>query len=765
MLRLAIVLFRLPIRLHSVSSFLHTGAVLILLSQPVARAAPSAGSGVPESNRVMAAGLAELVRVVDPLQSTLLTADAIQILRTRLEQASSLPEQLTLRFNYGVLLLNDGQSEAALEQLLMCERLIASNGLTMPAELRPKFLEIKALCYLRIGEQENCLRNHNGDSCLWPIRGGGVHVSPRGSRGAIEVLQEWLELTPAPAAVWLLNLAYMTLGEYPDGVPVRWLLPPELFAAEHAVPRFHDVAGAAGVAVDDLAGGVVLEDFDHDGYLDLMVSGMGYTSQLRYFRNRGDGTFHEATEAAWLSGLTSGLNLVSGDYNNDGWMDVLVLRGGWQENNGGQFPNSLLRNNGDGTFTDVTEEAGLLSFHPTQTATWFDFDGDGWLDVFIGNESLTAKGESHPCELYRNNGDGTFTECAAEAGLAVVDYIKAVASGDFNNDGRSDLYLSSREGPNRLFRNDGKRSRGGGVFTDVTAEAGVDEPGRSFPCWFWDYDNDGWLDLFVTGYAIRDVGDIALDVTGQPHPGERARLYRNQGNGTFRDVTQETGLFRVLHAMGSNFGDFDYDGWLDFYLGTGDPYLGMLIPNRMFRNDAGRRFQDVTTAGGFGQLQKGHAIAFGDINNDGAQDIYSVIGGAYPGDHYPNQLFANPGHDHRWVMLSFEGRRTNRLGFGARVRVVANGPDGERHVHRVVGTGGSFGAAASRQEIGLGTATTIDRIEVTWPATGETQVVRGLSPGKHYRIQEGTMDAVEVPLPTFPWPRPASTEQRAHHHH
>src|SRR5690606_75963 len=158
---------------------------------------------------------------------------------------------------------------------------------------------------------------------------------------------------------------------------------------------------------------------------------------------------------------------------------------------------------------------------------------------------------------------------------------------------------------------------------------------------------------------------------------------------------------QVIHTMGCNFGDLDNDGWLDAYLGTGDPDFATLVPSRMFRNDGGRRFQDVTTSGGFGQLQKGHGVAFGDIDNDGDQDIYSVVGGAVAADHYHNQLFANPGHGNRSIKLVLEGVTSNRPAIGARIKVVAETASGERVLHRVVGSGGSFGAHAMRQEIGL----------------------------------------------------------------
>ena len=730
------------------------------------RAVPIAGKAQPASTKRIIERLTELDRQADPLVNPYLTARAAEVYRESMAKAATRQNLLQIRLHYATALLNDGQLAAAMQQLDECDRMFGQPGLTPTLEQGAKFLETKAVCFLRMGEQENGLVNHNADSGLLPIQGGGVHKLQRGSRGAIAVLNELLEMDPSPNAVWLLNLAYMTLGEYPDHVPARWLIPPAVFKSDHDIKRFPDVAGQLGLDVDDLAGGVAMEDFDRDGFLDLMVSAAGPRSQLRFFHNNGDGTFTELTEAAGLTGLTGGLNLSYGDYNNDGFPDVLVLRGGWQGNES-QHPNSLLRNNGDNTFTDVTEEAGLLGFHPAQTAVWFDYNGDGWLDVFIGNESNPSGKQVHPCELYRNNGDGTFTECAAENGLAVIDFVQGAVSGDYNNDGRPDLYLSSRGSPNRLLRNDGpvggdKSPKAPWRFTDVTGEAGVAEPLQSSSCWFWDYDNDGWLDLFVAGHFITNAGDIAADLLGAPSHAEHPRLYHNNRDGTFRDVTRQTGLFKVLHATGGNFGDLDNDGWLDFYLGTGDANLGTLIPNRMFRNDGGQRFQDVTTSGGFGQLQKGSGIAFGDMNNDGAQDIYSVVGGIYPADHYYNQLFANPEHGNHWLKLRLEGVQSNRSAVGARIKVVVRTDSGEREIHRVVGSGGSYGASPLRQEIGLGQAQGIVRVEVFWPKTGRTQVLHGLALDRAYAIREDRSAADEVVLKSFAWPSPASGP--VHHH-
>lgn len=662
-------------------------------------------------------------------------------------------------------LLNSGQTRDAIDAVNSTERLATRFDPEFFSQKLRALRKLEAVAWLRMGEQVNCLTNHNIDSCLMPIRGGGVHLNQEGARMAIKTLETGLTEFPDDLAFrWLLNIAYMTVGEYPDKVPARWLIPPKLFESDYTIPRFVDVASVAGVGVNELSGGSIVEDFNGDGLLDIMVSSIGLRDPMHLFINNGDGTFTDRMREAGLTGEVGGLNMVQADYNNDGYPDVFVLRGAWFESEG-HIPNSLLRNNGDGTFSDVTEEAGLLSFHPTQTAVWFDFNNDGWIDLFIGNESVG--GDINPCELYRNNGDGTFTECAASAGVANVGFVKGVTAGDYDNDGLPDLYLSRRNEPNILYRNDGPKDPKLGAkspwkFTDVTSIAGVSEPIRSFPCWFWDYDNDGWLDIFVSGYYIHDVGDVAADVLGLEHTAERARLYRNRHDGTFEDVTRKVGLYKVLHAMGSNFGDLDNDGWLDFYLGTGDPDLATLIPNRMFRNDDGRKFQDVTTSGGFGSLQKGHGVSFADIDNDGDQDVHEDMGGAFPGDVYPNILFMNPGNTNHWITLKLIGTKSNRAALGARIKIVTDTPHGPREIHRVVSTGGSFGGNPLRQEIGLGSASSVSSIEIFWPVTGETQRFKNVPADRFYRIVEGNDKLEELNLKTFQFQNPKGAHQ--HHH-
>ena len=608
-----------------------------------------------------------------------------------------------------------------------------------------------AFAYFRLGEIQNCSTRHNADSCLFPVQGKGVHQQRLGMTEAAKLYAELLsdpgtDPENALSYRWLLNISYMTLGQYPDEVPRRWLIPPDAFKSDGEIGRFHDVAAERGVSEFGVAGGVILEDFDNDGHLDLMISHMGVRDQLEYFHNNGDGTFTRMTEQAGLKGIVGGLNLVQADYDNDGCIDVFVPRGAWLHDHG-QFPNSLLRNNCDGTFTDVTAAAGLLSYYPTQAATWADIDNDGFLDLFVGNEidreRVQWPASAKNFELYLNNRNGTFTEVGAASGIRLEGMIKAAVWGDYDNDGWPDLYVSILGRPNHLFRNLGAKSGGAPKFADVTAQAGVAEPLMSFTCWFWDYNNDGWLDLFVSGYSAT-LPDMVREYIGEKEraKGERPRLYRNNKDGTFTDVSREARLDRLLLTMGANFGDLDNDGYLDFYLGTGAPPLITLVPNRMFRNDRGRTFQDVTTSGGFGNLQKGHGVAFGDLDNSGNQDVVEVMGGAYSSDKYWTSIYKNPGHGNHWIKLRPVGETSNRFAVGARIRIVVPGENGaSREIFSVVGSGGSFGAHSLRPHIGLGKATSIDLLEIRWPGSGLMQQFKGPLPADRiYELREGSSE-------------------------
>ncbi len=616
------------------------------------------------------------------------------------------------------------------------------------------------IAHMRAGETANCVHGATRDRCLFPIRAGGVWSIPDEAIAAQREFEAYLEDEPdAPDVRWLLNLVHMTAGTYPDGVPARWLLAPELFASDTSIGTFPNVARELGVDTLSGAGGGIMDDFDGDGWLDLVASSCLPCDPLRYYHNNGDGTFDDWSARAGLLDQVGGLNCMHADYDGDGRLDLLVLRGGWQGPRFGRQRNSLLHQNDDGTFTDVTFEAGLASpAYPTQAAGWCDFDGDGDLDLFVGNEQF-------PGQLFRNNGDGTFTDIADAAGVAGAgEYVKGVAWGDFDNDGAPDLYVSSFDSANRLYRNEGD-----GAFVDVATDAGVaigsrartdesvsassdatgddsadfmsDASGgagaeRTFASWFWDFDNDGWLDLFVGGFDAKLDG-VASDYAGDAANGERLRIYRNLGNGRFDEVAAQLGVADVRLPMGANFGDVNGDGFLDFYLGTGRPKYEFLVPNTLYLSDGGARFQDATTDAHVGHLQKGHGIAFGDLDGDGDLDMFAQMGGFYPADAFHDALFANPGNANAWTTILLRGTVSNRFGLDARVRVVVRTPSGERTIHRRVTSGGSFGGSSFQQEIGLGDATEILRIEVDWPHDRGTQVVERPPLGRFLEIVEG----------------------------
>ncbi|HEU4403072.1 MAG TPA: VCBS repeat-containing protein, partial [Candidatus Polarisedimenticolia bacterium] len=330
-----------------------------------------------EGTRRMAERLESLTRDLDPTQNRFVNGARAALLRRGIDRSTQPSQRMSLLPLYADELLRAGKIE---EAIAIAESLLHPSPDAAPYAPPPvDSHDFLALCYLRLGEQENCIAQHSPDSCLLPIQGGGIHTRQRGSRAAITELNGLLKTDPENLKWrWLLNIASMTLGEYPAKVPPRWLIPPRAFAAEYDVKRFYDVAPTAGLSVEGHAGGAIMDDLDGDGLLDIVVSSMGLRDQLRFFHSNGDGTFSERTEAAGLTGEVGGLNVIHADYDNDGHPDLLVLRGGWSKS-GGRYPNSLLRNNGDGTFEDVTEEAGILSFHPTQTGAWGDYDNDGWL--------------------------------------------------------------------------------------------------------------------------------------------------------------------------------------------------------------------------------------------------------------------------------------------------------------------------------------------------------------------------------------------------
>lgn len=679
---------------------------------------------------------------------------------------------MTTRFSLAEEQLKGGRTQDAIDGLESLIRDATISWDSIAPHQKP-FFDLLAVAYMRLGEQQNCLANPAANICILPLAGGARHTKQHGARGAITRYLTLLRQYPDDrGSQWLLNLAYLQVGEYPRGVPPQYLIRNLVSAsASSAFPTFRNVAGPVGLAITGLAGGLDVEDFNGDGLLDVFTTGWGLNDPVHVFLADGKGGYLDHTPTAGLKGIVGGLNSLQADYDNDGDVDIIILRGAWMRENG-RFPFSLLRNRGDATFDDVTFGAGLYSPGPTNTASFADFDLDGFLDLFVGYESYSklSGGPSHRSKLFHNNRDGTFTEVADRVGIDVDDFVKGASWGDVDNDGLPDLYLSVIYGRNKLYMNRGGTSIASWRFEETGAAAGVQMPLASFPTFFFDYDNDGAIDLFVPSYDVnaamhemvaREYLGLPLQVrvSGVDVRFEDSKLYRNRGDGTFDDVTTQVGLNRkVIFAMGSNFGDLDNDGFIDFYIGTGNPDLRSVIPNRAFRNVNGTRFEEVTLPGGFGHLQKGHAVAFADLDRDGDEDVYAMIGGAYSGDLATSVLFENPGWPKAsWINLQLEGRSANRSAIGARVDLVTADAAGTvRHIYRTVGTGGSFGAGPLQLHVGLGAATRVSEIRIQWPDKARTvSVHRDVAMGRYHRIVQGGQPEALV-RPAVPFRTPGS---------
>jgi hypothetical protein len=582
---------------------------------------------------------------------------------------------------------------------------------------------------LRIGETENCIHCRGESSCILPISKAAVHTNVEGSRLAIRHFTEYLDQFPNDVGVrWLLNVAYMTLGEYPQQVDPRFRMPIDRFIkSEFDIGKFRDIGAAVGVSRFNQSGGAIMEDFDNDGLLDIAITTWDALGPMAFYHNNGEGAFEDRTAAAGLSQQFGGLYCVQTDYNNDGDMDIFIVRGAW-------IPHatrpSLLRNNGNGTFTDVTQEAGLLDPVNSISASWADYDNDGWLDLFICCERQDNR-------LYHNLRNGTFQEVAHAAGVDGSDLVRCKGASwiDYDNDGYQDLfldYLLATQG-SKLYHNNRDST-----FAEVTFAMGIAGPMSGFSCWSWDYDNDGWLDLYASSYDLT-LDDMVNGILAKPQRQNFGRLYRNDKGQRFEDKTREAGLDLVIATMGSNFGDFDNDGYLDMYLGTGKPALEFLDPSRMFKNVAGRRFAEITGTSGTGNLQKGHAVACGDWDRDGNTDIFIEMGGATIGDKYHNVLFQNPGQGNHWLTVKLVGQKTNRPAIGARIKVVTTGLQ-PLTVYRHISSGSSFGANTLQQTIGLAKAETIAELEIHWPTSGTTQVFRNLAVDQAIEVTEFAND-------------------------
>ncbi|MGE3174251.1 MAG: CRTAC1 family protein [Planctomycetota bacterium] len=642
------------------------------------------------------------------------------------EQLAELPADAPLTQRFGVRwslslgLVYTGELDEAIRLCEECLQLCREH----PDETRswlPDVLFRLAAAHFRLAERQNCIARHNAESCILPLSAAAVHQETRGAEAARDVLVELLR-TPGSdlrlEATWLLNIAHMALGTWPDGVPAEHRIAPSVFAGEAPLPRFRERARELGLAAHTRAGCVAVDDFTGDGRLDVLTCAMDLDAPLRLCRNDGDGGFTEIGAEAGLGNQLGGSALVQADVDNDGLLDVLVLRGGGMFA-GCEFPCSLLRQDRPGHFVDVTAAAGIELGAPSRSAAFADVDRDGDLDLFVGYETeRAATGLRFPSKLYRNDGAGRFEDVTAASGIDNPDRLMAAVFGDIDNDGDPDLFVSNHMAKNRLYVN-----RGDGTFAEAAAARGVDAPDSSGPAGFFDCDNDGDLDLLVTyQHHYRQIRSVAAFYLDGAVEDEAQRLFENDGTGTFRDVAAARGMRRVLMATGLNFGDVDADGWPDAYVATGAHDLAALFPNALLLG--GARFRDATFPAGLGHLQKGNGVAMADLDDDGDLDLLCQVGGYHPDDAFGDVCFENPGHGNRWLAVELRGARDNWFGVGARLRARVRATDGAaRDVWAAIGPGASLGCNPLRAFLGLGDAAAVEFVEVHWPAQGAVQRV------------------------------------------
>ena len=523
---------------------------------------------------------------------------------------------------------------------------------------------------------------------------------------------------------------------------------------------FEDVAAEAGLdfqhysgspekryILESMSGGVAWIDFDRDGWMDLFLVNGGRWEELvqgkrtvsnALYRNNGDGTFTDVTDKAGVGNRHWGMGVAAGDYDNDGWVDLFVCNYG---------PNTLYRNNGDGTFRDVTAAAGVGDGRWAVSASFGDYDADGLLDLYVTNTVQFDYKDPDPMEchyrgitvqcgplgmvgdsdiLYRNSGDGTFSDVSEKAGVSEVtpSYGLGAIWSDYDNDGDLDLYVANDQMANFLFRN-----QGDGTFeeTGLFAGAAFSDDGTaqgSMGVDFGDYDRDGLLDIYITHFSD-----------------DYNTLFRNLGQGRFRDMTRGAGLTFSSWPMvgwGTGFVDLDHDGWEDIFAANGhvfpqvDGYkLGTSFHQRsqVFRNLGKGKFQEVSA--GLDKLKSwsSRGVAFADYDNDG--DIDVAVNNL---DGVPwllkNQKGSEAGN---WLMLSLEGTRTNRSAIGARVSLET----AEGKQMREVRGGSSYESTHDfRVHFGLGRLETVKKLTVRW-TDGTTQDFENLAVNRIYRLKEG----------------------------
>jgi tetratricopeptide (TPR) repeat protein len=513
-------------------------------------------------------------------------------------------------------------------------------------------------------------------------------------------------------------LASERLGGFPEDIPAEFRLKPKE-GWEKSTVRYQDISSRCGLDKTSGARGIAVFDYNNDGLLDVAI--VAAHAGISLYHNNGDGTFADVSIESGLYRSTNGFGITAGDYNNDGYPDLCVCRMGFY---GGQC--ELWRNNGDGTFTDVSKESGVGSWGPSFSASWVDYDCDGWLDLFVATNLGGLFDRKTPNRLFHNNRDGTFTEVAVKAGINSSWATIGHSWGDYNNDGFPDLFLSNAIGPPELYRNNGD-----GTFTDVTAKAKLDRVNLAFGAQWCDIDDDGWLDIIQYSWAIHEDVVHSLRTGQAPAYGHPTRVYRNNRDGTFTEIGRQIGIKECWGSMSGNAADLNNDGRIDIALGNGGPLMDRSEPLVILEND-GHRFRNVTFAAGLPPVGKGHGVNLADLFNDGRLSILVGTGGNYPGDLMTSCVYCPSERPGNYLSVHLTGTSANRDAIGSRLKLLAGG----KEQHRVVNGGSNFGCLPPDQHFGLGTLTGAESLEVWWPS-GLRQRFESIPANQKIWITEG----------------------------
>jgi hypothetical protein len=618
------------------------------------------------------------------------------------EKVAAEPENARARLELGKNYIKLGLYEEAAEQLLL-----AARDFSVKAEA----LRNSAVANFRCGRFADAVSNASAS----------LSVEPGNAR----------------AKYWMWQSA-QKLGGYPADVPGQQRIQVKVGWEKPSV-EFEEISARIGLDKTAAGRGSAIFDMDGDGYLDVVIASAH--GGINLYRNNGDGTFTDATVGSGLDECVNTFVITVGDYNNDGLDDLYITRLGFY-----QGDSLLYRNNGDGTFTDVTKEAGVGCWGAAFSAQWVDYDCDGHLDLFVCLNLGSLFDRKTPNRLFHNNGDGTFTEVSEQAGIVTLDPTIGGAWGDYDNDGFPDLFVSNGVGRSQLFRNNGN-----GTFTDVSREAGIDDVCFGSVSVWCDYDNDGWLDLVQFTWSPEEHVLYTLMNGEAPPDGKPMRIYHNNRDGTFSRLDRELGLNGCWGTMSANCGDFNNDGKIDFWLGNGDPRMDRLEPAVMLMSDGDGKYHNVTFAAGLPFTGKGHGANIADLGGDGRLCLMMITGGAYPADLMTTSVFRPKTLPGNYINIRLTGTRSNRNAIGARLKLAAGG----RVQHRLVGGGTSFGCLPFEQHFGLAGIARIDSLEIAWPGGGK-QRVEGLPVNSTIRIVEGRPGWEEVYRTTAPSVRAAA---------